>query len=271
LENTQYALIATVQKLYTMVRNGEPWHLGEPQMNDRGQPVIHDLASKLGCIRPSLDLLDSFSKGAEDFAELQTQLQAAQSEVNSEGTGSRKYSGDSSFSPALDRTDRVNSSESDHSDLSRENSQIWSQQRQAAKMAPHTIKPGPLSLLLEGPLNEEAYQPRASLNTSHSIPSPIYTDFQTQSPMFRNTSPFSPWSVQDNCLGPTHPLDLTAHYMRAQQMQGIPPLDGQNLETDLLKAMQFRKCLNFADGMIGPTMVDCKTGFNNLDKMDSII
>jgi hypothetical protein len=86
-----------------MVRNGEPWHLGEPQMNDRGQPVIHDLASKLGCIRPSLDPLDSFSKGAEDFAELQTQLQAAQPEVNSEGTGSRKYSGDFSFSPALDR------------------------------------------------------------------------------------------------------------------------------------------------------------------------
>jgi hypothetical protein len=86
--------------------------------------------------------------------------------------------------------------------LSRDNSQILSQQRQAATMAAHTIKPGPLSLLLEGLLNEEAYQRPASLNTSHSIPSPIHNDFQTQSPMFRNTSRFSPWPVQDNCLSP---------------------------------------------------------------------
>jgi hypothetical protein len=273
LENTQYALIATVQKLYTMVRNGESWDLGEPEMNDRGQPVIHDIASKLGCIRPSPDLPNNFPEGAEDFAELQAQLQAARSEANSEDTGSRKYSGDSSYSPALDRTDRASSSESDHSDLSKEYSQIWTQQRQAAKIAPHAIKPAPLNLPQKTSFDEEAYQPRASLDTSYSIPSPIYTDFQTESPMFRNSSPFSPWSGQDDFLGPAHALDLTAHYMRAQQMQGMPrssPL-GRGLDTDLLKAMQLNDGLNFADGTIRPTMLDCNTGFDITDQMDSII
>ncbi|KAH8667488.1 hypothetical protein BGZ60DRAFT_377469, partial [Tricladium varicosporioides] len=118
LENTQYALIATVQKLYTMVRNNESWELGEPDMNERGQPVIHDIAFKLGCIRPSPDLPSSFPEGEEDFAELQAQLQAARGSMSSEDTGSRKLSTDeSSYSPALDRTERASSSESDHSNL----------------------------------------------------------------------------------------------------------------------------------------------------------
>lgn len=34
LENTQYALTVTVQKLYTMIRNNESWNLGEPESND---------------------------------------------------------------------------------------------------------------------------------------------------------------------------------------------------------------------------------------------
>ena len=56
LENTQFSLIATIHKLYAMVRDGQPWELGEPELNDRGQPVIHDIAQKLGCIRPHSDL-----------------------------------------------------------------------------------------------------------------------------------------------------------------------------------------------------------------------
>lgn len=267
LENTQYALIATVQKLYTMVRNNESWDLGEPEMNDRGQPVIHDIASKLGCIRPSPDLPNNFPEGAEDFAELQAQLQTARSEANSEDT--RKYSDDSSYSPQLDRTDRASSSESDHSNLSKDYTPMWTQQRQAAKIAPHAIKPAPLNLPLKTSF-EEDYQPRASLETSYSVPSPIYTDFTTESPMFRHASPFSPWSGQDDFLGPAHPLDLTAHYMRAQQMQGVPrssPLG----QAEILKAMQLNDGMNFADGTIRPTMLDSSMGFDISDQMDSII
>jgi len=56
LENTQFVLVATVQKLYSMLRNGEKWKLGEPELNDRGQPIVHNVASKLGCLRPNSDM-----------------------------------------------------------------------------------------------------------------------------------------------------------------------------------------------------------------------
>lgn len=274
LENTQYALIATVQKLYTMVRNNESWDLGEPEMNDRGQPVIHDIASKLGCIRPSPDLPYAFPEGAEDFAELQAQLQAARHEMGSEDTGSRKHSEDSSsYSPALERTERASSSESDHSNLSKEyNQMLWSQ-RQATRIAPN-IKPAPLNIVAKQSFDEDLYQPRVSIDTNCSMPSPIYTDFQTDSPMFRNTSPFSPWSGGDEFLGPAHTLNLTAHYM--QQQQALPrssPLGrpGAGFDADVFKTMQLNDGLNFADGTIRPNMLDCHTGFDLSDQMDNIM
>lgn len=274
LENTQYALIATVQKLYTMVRNNESWELGEPELNDRGQPVIHDIASKLGCIRPSPDLPYAFPEGAEDFAELQAQLQAARSEMASEDAGSRKLSEDSSYSPALERTDRASSSESDHSNLSKDyNSMMISQQRQVIGRTTPS-KPRPLNLAAQRPTfdQEAPSQARASIDTSRSIPSPIYTDFQNESPMFRTASPFSPWSAGDDFLGPPHALDLTAHYMK-QQVPRSSPLNGSNglglgLETDVLKGMQWNDGLNFADGTIRPNMLDCNTGFDLSDQME---
>ncbi|KAL1894411.1 Fluconazole resistance protein 1 [Sporothrix stenoceras] len=55
LEHTQFALVATVHKLYKMVVDANAWDLGEPEKNERGQPVIHSIASQLGCIRPNND------------------------------------------------------------------------------------------------------------------------------------------------------------------------------------------------------------------------
>ncbi|KAH6653675.1 hypothetical protein BKA67DRAFT_679617, partial [Truncatella angustata] len=55
LEHNQLTLIATVHKLYDMVRNGQQWELDEPELNDRGQPIIHNIAALLGCIRPDAD------------------------------------------------------------------------------------------------------------------------------------------------------------------------------------------------------------------------
>jgi hypothetical protein len=106
------------------------------------------------------------------------------------------------------------------------------------------------------------------------MPSPIYTDFQTESPMFRITSPFSPWSGGDDFLGPVHALDLTAHYMRQQQiMSRSSPLGrpGTQFDADMFKSMQMSDGLNFAEGTIRPNMLDCNTGFDLSDQMDSIM
>lgn len=104
LENTQFALVATIHKLYAMVRGSRAWDLGEPELNDRGQPVIHDIASRLGCIRPNSDVdhvpvqaaFPEDEAGLADLiAKLETQQQAA----------------------GCSRTDRASSCEMDTSDL----------------------------------------------------------------------------------------------------------------------------------------------------------
>ncbi|KAK1243816.1 hypothetical protein MKX08_001954 [Trichoderma sp. CBMAI-0020] len=53
LETTHLALIGTVHKLYKMIQKNQPWDLGEPELNDQGELVIHDIAKKLGCIGPN--------------------------------------------------------------------------------------------------------------------------------------------------------------------------------------------------------------------------
>jgi hypothetical protein len=263
-----------------MVRNNESWELGEPELNERGQPVIHDIASKLGCIRPSPDLPYSFPEGAEDFAELQAQLQAARSEMTSDDAASRKHSTDLSNSPTLDRADRASSTESDHSTMSKEYNQMMWNQGQATKKAalarPNrpTLKPTPLSIAQRPSVDESPYQTRASLDTSRSEPSPVYTDFQTESPMLRNPSPFSPWSGGDDFFGPVHALDLTAHYMRQQQpmSQSSPlgPTNGIGMQADFLKMQQYDGLpgMNFAEGTIRPNMLDCNTQVELFEQMD---
>lgn len=111
LENTQFALIATVHKLYNMVRTGEQWTLGEPELNDRGLPVIHDIASKLGAIRPNSDIdLPVHSVFPEDeagMAELARQLEEQQG-AGAPSLMSRKDSDSttsSSMSPEMDHSD----------------------------------------------------------------------------------------------------------------------------------------------------------------------
>jgi hypothetical protein len=266
-----------VQKLYAMVRNNESWELGDPELNDRGQPVIHDIASKLGCIRPSPDLPYAFPEGSDDFAELQAQLQAAGSDSHSVESGSQKTSHDAS-SPALDRTERASSSESDHSTMSQDYNHIWAQQKKAAaKTNSNLVTPTPLNLAQRVSLDDDSHDShRASFDASRSIPSPIYTDFQTESPLFRHSSPFSPWSAGDEFLTPPHLLDGAAPYLRPPYPTSTVPsamdyafgVGGLGLETNVLKAMPFDS-MNFAEGTIRPGILDSHSGYDL--QMDSII
>lgn len=82
LENTQFVLISTVHKLYAMVRSNQQWNLGEPELNDRGQPIIHNIATKLGCIERSddkdLPITTVFPEDEAGLAELARQLEEQQ-------------------------------------------------------------------------------------------------------------------------------------------------------------------------------------------------
>ncbi|PTB68349.1 N-terminal fungal transcription regulatory domain-containing protein [Trichoderma citrinoviride] len=119
LENTQFALIATVHKLYQMVRTNQSWDLGEPELNDRGQPVIHNIAQKLGCIRPNSDIdlpvHSIFPENTQDLEELARQLNEHHADAQHKDRDA-DMDGDSP-SAYHRRTDRASSSDLDHSDI----------------------------------------------------------------------------------------------------------------------------------------------------------
>lgn len=242
-----------------MIRNNESWELGEPEINERGQPVIHDIASRLGCIRPSPDLPYAFPEGADDFAELQAQLQQARSEACSEDSNSRNNDESLTDSPVQDRAERASSSESDHSNISQEyNRMLWNQQRQpiAKRLSTtsshiQTSVPHKLSTF-----DENAY----------SLPSPVCTDIKIEPPMFTDSSPFSPWAAGDQFLGQAHALDLTAHYMKQQQFGGMSRAVAVSAQS-----IQMSDTLNFADGTIRPGMLDCSNGYSVADSAENIM
>ncbi|GKT91490.1 C6 transcription factor [Colletotrichum tofieldiae] len=86
LEHAQFALVATVHKLYSMVRNQQRWDLGEPELNDGGRPMIHNIAQKLGYIRPNSDIdlpvPSVFPEDEPGLTKLARQLEKQQKERN---------------------------------------------------------------------------------------------------------------------------------------------------------------------------------------------
>lgn len=99
-----------------MVREGQSWDLGEPDLNDRGQPIIHNIATKLGCIRPNADIdLPPHSVFPEDEAglsQLAAELQAQRPDYDSNLDGIKMERNATEA-----RSDRASSSELDHSDF----------------------------------------------------------------------------------------------------------------------------------------------------------
>ena len=124
LENTQFVLVAAVHKLYSMVLNQQPWDLGEIELNDRGQPVVHNIASKLGCIRPNTDtdLPSVFPEDEAGLAELARQLEEQQQKdmdagmdktgtANSPSTVTRKKNASKNPAPIITNTNSYTSSQ----------------------------------------------------------------------------------------------------------------------------------------------------------------
>ncbi|KAI8649791.1 Zn(2)-C6 fungal-type domain-containing protein [Fusarium keratoplasticum] len=115
LENTQLMFIATIYKLYSMVRNNEPWELGEPGSNDHGQPVVHDIAQKLGCTRPSSDINPPLHLGFPEDEVSMTKLTLRLEEQQKENESQKGFN--DADSSVCNRTERASSSELDHSDI----------------------------------------------------------------------------------------------------------------------------------------------------------
>lgn len=231
LEHTQYALIATVHKLYDMLRRGEEWTYGEPELNDRGLPVIHNIAEKLGCIRQAPDVNYTFPEGEEDFLELQQRLQAS---ASLDGGENGKLDSSQDFEHTSDRTERASSSESEHSVESKDCSTTSQNQQPSvifkketeshtpikqehtstsklyhqAQIQPIQIpRPAPMDFSRISNVQQQQTSPRSAF-TSESMSS------------FGSESPFTEYALaSDDFLGPPPALDITAQYLNTRQQQ----------------------------------------------------
>ena len=121
-----------------MVRNSQPWNLGELDQNDRGQAVVHNIAQKLGCIQPNSDIdLPVHSVFPEDEAgmnELARQLEEQQPHDTDEGRDVRD-----AVSAMYGRTDQASSSELDHCDLKEDYRKLTLGNHNALSLSPQSF------------------------------------------------------------------------------------------------------------------------------------
>jgi hypothetical protein len=194
-----------------MVRNGQEWDLGEPELNDRGQPVIHNIASKLGCIRPNTDIdLPVHSIFPEDeagMAELAHQLEEHQKEHG----GQKEVKGETDSS-SCNRTDRASSSELDHSDYEHDYRKLaFSSSNNPVNMSPQSFT---------------TYNDFDVSSVQSEVVDPTAAMFPSQSPTMAT---YSQWQMQRT---PTS-MDLTAQFLQQTNgMTSIGMLNQELLESD---------------------------------------
>ncbi|KAH7117343.1 hypothetical protein EDB81DRAFT_892210 [Dactylonectria macrodidyma] len=194
LENTQFALTVTIHKLYFMVRNNQPWELGDPELNDQGQPIIHNIVQKLGCIRADsgidlpIDLV--FPEDKASFAKLARQLEEQQKENKD-----RKEVKDA-VSSVYDQTQRASLSELDYSDFKHDYENAAFSSNNAMILSPQSVTSSS---------DFDFAPPPPETNASATFPS--------QSPSMPS---FSAWPY---ISAEAQPSDLTMHFL---QRAGVP-------------------------------------------------
>lgn len=264
LESTQYALIGCVQKLYTMVRNNEQWTLGEPQLNDRGLPVIHNIAEKLGCIRPSPDLMYAFPEDPSEFADLQQRLKAEEDEENNPSK--------QQASPA--RRDRASSSESDHSAISHDYKPSTYPAQTAAPLLSLNQVPEfcTQSLVSESQFGDDSFYegefktsdvsfddpPPLDFDMKNHLSSPIYAEFPGSTQL-----EFAPdaWAPSPDELLANGGIDLASLQLRQAQ--------AQQMQAAMAGGMYMGGAGN--DGTIRPNLLDCRNrGSGQFDLADQM-
>lgn len=222
LENTQLALIATVHKLYAMVRNGQQWDLAEPELNDRGQPVIHNIATLLGSIRPNADAdLPPHTVFPEDEAglsKLAAELEVHQQmDHESQPAVNIKSETDST----CNRTERASSSELDHSDFEQDYRKT-----------------------MMGNQNVQTLSPQSFVS---------YNDFDT-STIPNELDPAAMFPVQSSSNPASYP---SWNMGRPTSMNGIPPQFMQQMDMNMADMMLSQGLVESEFGTLKPHILSC--------------
>ncbi|KAI0487583.1 hypothetical protein F4859DRAFT_262523 [Xylaria cf. heliscus] len=253
LENTQFALIATVHKLYAMVRNGQSWDLGEPELNDRGQPIIHNIATKLGCIRPNADAdLPPHTVFPEDeaglsklAAELEVQQLDREREVQ---TVEIKCETETTCS----RTERASSSEIDHSDFEYDyrKALMSAQQQNLQTMSPQSFTSS---------YNE--FEP----SSIHSDVDPSISLFAVQSPTAPTSYPTWHMSRPSSMnISPQYAPPMDINMAEIMLSQGLVESEFGTIKPHMINVPNPEVMLGVGDPMIA------YSGYNNMDSLQSV-
>jgi hypothetical protein len=170
-----------------MVRNGQPWDLGEPGSNERGDPIVHDIASQLGCIRPNADAdLPPHSVFPEDQAGLEklaAELELQQMRKEKEAKGEEiKMETESNCT----RVERASSSELDHSDFELDHRKSFLGQSNIQNLSSPASFVSSYSEFEPSTIRSDI-DPSASLFSSLQSPT-VSTPYQPPWPMQRNPS-----------------------------------------------------------------------------------
>ncbi|KAI0428388.1 hypothetical protein F5Y09DRAFT_289986 [Xylaria sp. FL1042] len=253
LENTQFALIATVHKLYAMVRNGQAWDLGEPELNDRGQPIIHNIATKLGCIRPNADAdLPPHTVFPEDEAgltKLAAELEVQQLDKEKEVQAIEiKCETDTNCA----QTERASSSEIDHSDFEYDyrKALMSAQQPNLQTMSPQSFA--------------------SSYNEFE--PSTIHSDVDPSASLFPVQSPTAPTSYPTWHMNRPPSMNVSPQYLAqmdvnmAEMMlsQGLIESEFGTIKPHMINVPNSEVMLGVGDPMIA------YPGYNNMDSLQSV-
>lgn len=205
LENTQFALTVTIHKLYFMVRNNQPWELGDPELNDRDQPVIHNIVQKLGCIRDDRDIdlpIDiAFPEDEAGIAKLAHQLKEQQKENKP-----RKEVKDADSS-VYNQTQRASLSELDYSDFKHDYENAAFSSNNAMILSPQSV---------------------TSSSDFDFAPPPPEIDASAMSPSQSPSMPsFSAWP---SISAEAQPSDLTMHFLQRPGVPGSMDILNQGLQ-----------------------------------------
>ncbi|GKT92440.1 C6 transcription factor [Colletotrichum tofieldiae] len=117
--------------------------LGEPELNDRGQPVIHNIAQKLRCIRPNsninLPVHSVFPEDKAGLTELARQLEEQKKERNVKNAMKIEAKSTSSCK----QSDRASSSEINYSDFKADyRKAVFGGHNNPITMSPHSFSTG---------------------------------------------------------------------------------------------------------------------------------
>lgn len=200
-----------------MVRTGQQWELAEPELNDRGQPIIHNIATLLGCIRPNADAdLPPHSIFPEDeggLSNLATELEAQQ-HPHMVGIKSETDS-------TCNRTERGSSSELDHSDFEQDYRKTMITNPKVQTLSPQSFT------------SYNDFDTNIVPNEFESTP--MYPVQSTSNP-----AAYPPWNMA-----------------RPTSINGLPPQFMQQMDMNMADIMLSQGVVESEFGTIKPHMLSC--------------